>query len=73
MYHNVSYVSSFFFICNILAILKDEQELLILNPSEVCRYIHYTLMYELYVSMYIYIYICNTMYVCITLHMCVCM
>ena len=72
MCHHKYILSSFFFICNILAILKDEKELLILNPSEVCKYVHYTLMYELYVSTYICMYICMYIFTHVSMYMYAC-
>ena len=51
MCHNVSSIVYSNFICNILAILKDEQEILILNPSEVCKY----LLYSLYINVCMYV------------------
>ena len=51
----------------ILAILKDEQELLILNPSEVCKYVLYSLYINIcmYVCMYVHMFIRICMNMCI--------
>ena len=51
----------------ILAILKDEQELLILNPSEVCKYV----LYSLYINicMYVCTYVCTYVYTYMYEHM----
>ena len=63
------YILSFSFICNILAILKDEQELLILNPSEVCKYVLYSLYMYINVCMYVCMYVCTHVYM--YEHMCI--